>query len=126
MSAVLAQLLTHPTGWSNGKSLVRDTQRDVAQSGSAPEWGSGGRGFKSRRPDYLQSWCPFGGPFLPGLRPDLTELALLAHHREERFVIGLLIALEEGFRILPATGRSNVFQRMGLSLGGPLPAVGMP
>src|SRR2546427_13211999 len=26
--------------------------RDVAQSGSAPEWGSGGRGFKSRRPDY--------------------------------------------------------------------------
>src|SRR5437667_11253053 len=25
--------------------------RDVAQSGSAPEWGSGGRGFKSRRPD---------------------------------------------------------------------------
>src|SRR6185436_11392485 len=26
-------------------------RRDVAQSGSAPEWGSGGRGFKSRRPD---------------------------------------------------------------------------
>src|SRR2546430_4085484 len=25
--------------------------RDVAQLGSAPEWGSGGRGFKSRRPD---------------------------------------------------------------------------
>ena len=25
--------------------------RDVAQSGSAPEWGSGGREFKSRRPD---------------------------------------------------------------------------
>src|SRR5688572_28858958 len=25
--------------------------RDVAQPGSAPEWGSGGRGFKSRRPD---------------------------------------------------------------------------
>ena len=29
--------------------------RDVAQPGSAPEWGSGGRGFKSRRPDYLRS-----------------------------------------------------------------------
>ena len=29
--------------------------RDVAQSGSAPEWGSGGRGFKSRRPDWLKS-----------------------------------------------------------------------
>src|SRR5512146_85193 len=28
--------------------------RDVAQSGSAPEWGSGGRGFKSRRPDWLK------------------------------------------------------------------------
>src|SRR6185503_8701444 len=27
-------------------------QRDVAQPGSAPEWGSGGRGFKSRRPDF--------------------------------------------------------------------------
>ena len=26
--------------------------RDVAQPGSAPEWGSGGRGFKSRRPDW--------------------------------------------------------------------------
>src|SRR5436305_5530492 len=28
--------------------------RDVAQSGSAPEWGSGGRGFKSRRPDWFK------------------------------------------------------------------------
>src|SRR6266702_8255433 len=27
--------------------------RDVAQPGSAPEWGSGGRGFKSRRPDSM-------------------------------------------------------------------------
>ena len=27
------------------------TGRDVAQSGSVPEWGSGGPGFKSRRPD---------------------------------------------------------------------------
>ncbi len=26
--------------------------RDVAQLGSAPLWGSGGRGFKSRRPDH--------------------------------------------------------------------------
>ena len=30
----------------------RKRRRDVAQSGSAPEWGSGGRGFKSRRPDF--------------------------------------------------------------------------
>ena len=28
--------------------------RDVAQSGSVPEWGSGGPGFKSRRPDQFQ------------------------------------------------------------------------
>ncbi len=26
--------------------------RDVAQSGSAPEWGSGGRRFESGRPDW--------------------------------------------------------------------------
>ena len=28
-------------------------KRDVAQLGSAPLWGSGGRGFKSRRSDRL-------------------------------------------------------------------------
>src|SRR5690606_7522755 len=28
--------------------------RAVAQLGSAPEWGSGGRGFKSRRPDQIK------------------------------------------------------------------------
>jgi len=60
--------------------------------------------FKSRRPDYLQSRCPFWGPFLPRLRPQLAKFALLAHDREERFVIGLLIALEECFGILPAAG----------------------
>ena len=29
--------------------------RGVAQLGSAPLWGSGGRGFKSRRSDHLSS-----------------------------------------------------------------------
>ena len=29
-------------------------KRDVAQLGSAPLWGSGGRGFKSRRSDRLK------------------------------------------------------------------------
>ena len=29
------------------------SRRGVAQFGSAPLWGSGGRGFKSRRSDYL-------------------------------------------------------------------------
>ena len=32
--------------------------RGVAQFGSAPLWGSGGRGFKSRRSDYLFSSVP--------------------------------------------------------------------
>ena len=35
-------------------SKVRDRfpRRGVAQPGSAPEWGSGGRRFKSARPDH--------------------------------------------------------------------------
>ena len=28
-------------------------ERDVAQSGSAPQWGCGGRWFESSRPDHL-------------------------------------------------------------------------
>ena len=55
-------------------SLTRDPSefvdcfgsRDVAQSGSAPEWGSGGRGFKSRRPDCVNAfyfkWIDFTSP----------------------------------------------------------------
>ena len=31
-------------------------KRGVAQFGSAPLWGSGGRGFKSRRSDHLSSF----------------------------------------------------------------------
>ncbi len=43
----------------------RSCRRDVAQSGSAPEWGSGGRGFESRRPDWVGSPSLLGtsGPF---------------------------------------------------------------
>ena len=38
---------------SRGLAARQDTGvRDVAQPGSAPEWGSGGRRFKSGRPDY--------------------------------------------------------------------------
>ena len=32
---------------------ISDESRDVAQPGSAPEWGSGGRRFKSAHPDHL-------------------------------------------------------------------------
>ncbi len=35
--------------------------RDVAQPGSAPDWGSGGRGFESRHPD--QFFSPISGLF---------------------------------------------------------------
>ena len=41
--------------------------RDVAQPGSAPDWGSGGRGFESRHPDQYsqaQTARPLAGPFL--------------------------------------------------------------
>ncbi len=33
--------------------IIKIYLRGVAQLGSAPLWGSGGRGFKSRRSDYL-------------------------------------------------------------------------
>ena len=43
---------------------VFERRRDVAQPGSAPEWGSGGRGFKSRRPDRGLKclYCKHFGP----------------------------------------------------------------
>ena len=44
----VAKLILTRLGISASRRLVF---RDVAQLGSAPEWGSGGRGFKSRRPD---------------------------------------------------------------------------
>src|SRR5215831_19007713 len=49
--------MEEPRDGTGGDAQVscRATPRDVAQSGSAPEWGSGGRGFKSRRPDWLKS-----------------------------------------------------------------------
>ena len=37
--------------------------RDVAQLGSAPLWGSGGRGFKSRRSDKIE-YVPNQSPLL--------------------------------------------------------------
>ena len=40
---------------TKGNSVIESSikVRDVAQSGSAPEWGSGGPGFKSPRPDQF-------------------------------------------------------------------------
>jgi len=49
---------THSYGEKYSRELTGKIQvdivficRDVAQTGSAPEWGSGGRRFKSSRPD---------------------------------------------------------------------------
>ena len=39
------------SGLAHASSRYNRDARDVAQSGSAPVWGTGGRGFKSRRPD---------------------------------------------------------------------------
>ena len=35
------------------KGITMSDLRGVAQPGSAPAWGAGGREFKSRRPDHL-------------------------------------------------------------------------
>ena len=40
----------------------------MAQPGSAPEWGSGGRGFKSRRPDMKKPSAFGRGFFISGRR----------------------------------------------------------
>ena len=48
----------------------RSFGRDVAQSGSVPEWGSGGPGFKSRRPDQF---FPFRIKSLPHRMIPLQE-----------------------------------------------------
>jgi hypothetical protein len=46
-------LQAFPKGELTGqtKGDMKDKNRGVAQSGSVPEWGSGGRWFKSSRPD---------------------------------------------------------------------------
>ena len=55
--------------------------------------------------------------FLPELSPKhFTKLALLAHHGEERFAIRGLIAAQQRFRVLPAAGRGDVFERMVLCI----------
>ena len=34
-------------------TVIHPRHRDVAQSGSAPVWGTGGRGIEAHRPDHL-------------------------------------------------------------------------
>ena len=35
------------------RGVLTDIRRDVAQLGSAPAWGAGGRRFKSSHPDHI-------------------------------------------------------------------------
>ena len=46
-----------------GRLVILRVLRDVAQSGSAPEWGSGGRRFESGRPDSYGLWVSGGTDF---------------------------------------------------------------
>ena len=49
-----------------------DVQRGVAQSGSALEWGSSGRPFKSGRPDLVEDgrrYAAVGHSFISGIAP---------------------------------------------------------
>ena len=63
--------------------------RGVAQFGSAPLWGSGGRGFKSRRSDYLFSSEPINDLY------SLNELIPTARKvNEEKKIITASVELE--------------------------------
>src|SRR5437667_447333 len=126
------------------------TERDVAQPGSAPEWGSGGPGFKSRGPDWsnakhrwrLRRRCfvlqeavvPFVVLFCQppdphqgvaatastGCECGIAHLLRLAHHCQQRVCIGLLIAGEQRLGLLPAARRGDVLEGVMLSLRRPL------
>ena len=49
----IANCLSHVVGYY---FLANTSKRDVAQSGSARDWGSRGRRFKSGRPDHFESF----------------------------------------------------------------------
>ncbi len=56
----------------------------------------------------------------------IANFSRLAHHREQRVSILLLIAREQRLGVLPPTSRRDVLERMMLSLRCPLPPVRMP
>ncbi|NOK60264.1 MAG: hypothetical protein GFH27_549281n343 [Chloroflexi bacterium AL-W] len=54
---------------NTGYNVRNDIQlRGVAQPGSAPEWGSGGRWFKSSRPDHVLARAIWPVSFLGTIR----------------------------------------------------------
>src|SRR5690242_14369655 len=96
----------------------RLASRDVAQSGSAPEWGSGGRGFKSRRPDSgLPAYRrgprskvrPHRGRHPPGrFPPEGSSITTLARAR----FAGVTLAFGLGLACRDAPGPVGVRQIM--------------
>ena len=69
----------------------------------------------------------FGAPFPSlGALGAIPNFTLFAHNGEERFVIWLLVGRERRFRVPPATGCSNIFEREILALGRPFAAIRMP
>ena len=54
--------------------------RDVAQLGSALDWGSRGRWFESSRPDQKDRGTGFTGAFFHSLSSHLARLAIHGYH----------------------------------------------
>ena len=61
-----------------------------------------------------------------GCERRIAHLLRLAHHRQQRVCIRLLIAGEQRLRVLPAARRGDVLERVMLSLCRPLPAIRVP
>ena len=77
---------------SPGPGARLRVHRGVAQSGSAPVWGTGGRGFKSGRPDQTSSTKPAFGPVFvlrmrygSGPAPLRTAFALVRGRSAEEY-----------------------------------------
>lgn len=89
-------------------------QRDVAQPGSAPEWGSGGRGFKSRRPDLINQgtvgiYADGAFSLLPNLRSydsegfDSCQVSVFFERKDFFVAVPFRVRLENmtGLRVEP-------------------------
>ena len=68
--------------------------RGVAQFGSAPLWGSGGRGFKSRRSDQLSS------SFIRDLYSLYELIPTAIKVKDEKKVKTIIVKLETRLRLI--------------------------
>src|SRR6201992_459793 len=59
------------------RRVCASVHRDVAQLGRALDWGSRGRGFKSRRPDWSEGFdLPLDGLWEPTWEPEVSRVGL--------------------------------------------------